>query len=146
MVDKDDPETQNPVESELVAVADAWALAIVSNDADRIAAFMADEWVIVSESGVSTREQFLAFVSSGKLVHSAMDRISDARVRVYGDMAVLIMRQTNTAHYGGEQFDADEWVTDVFVHQGGRWACLLSQITAAAAGPPSQATTGSEPG
>ncbi|WP_022887558.1 nuclear transport factor 2 family protein [Glaciibacter superstes] len=146
MVDKDGPETQNPVESELVVVADEWARAIVSNDVDRIAAFMADEWVIVSESGVSTREQFLAFVGSGKLTQPAMNRNSDARVRAYGDMAVLTMRQTNTAHYGGEQFDADEWVTDVFAHSGGRWACVLSQITAAAAGPPSQATTGSGQG
>jgi uncharacterized protein (TIGR02246 family) len=121
--------TSGEVEAELVAVEDEWARAIVSNDAARIAGFTADDWVIVSASGVGTREHFLSLVRSGALTHSAMERISDARVRVYGDTAVLTARMTNTAHYRGERFDADEWVTDVFVYRDGRWLCVLSQIT-----------------
>ena len=117
------------VEAELVAVEDEWARAIVSNDAARIAGFTADDWVIVSGSGVGTKEQFMSLVGSGALTHSAMERISDARVRVYGDTAVLTARMTNTAHYQGERFDADEWVTDLFVYRDGRWLCVLSQIT-----------------
>lgn len=119
------------VASELVVIADDWARVIVSNDAARIGEFMSEEWVIVSESGVATREQFLALVGSGELSHSAMDRIGDARVRSYGDTAVLTIRQTNTAHYGGQRFDADEWVTDVFARREGRWECVLTQITSA---------------
>ena len=119
-------------EAELVAVEDEWARAIVSNDAARIAGFMADDWVMVSESGVTTKEQFLSVVESGALTHSAMDRVGDARVRAYGDTALLTARITNTAHYEGRRFDADEWVTDVFVHRGARWLCVLSQITGVA--------------
>ena len=118
-------------EAELVAVGDAWADAIVSNDADRIAGFMADDWVIVSDTGISVREDFLAVVRSGDLTHAAMDRASDARVRVYGDTAVLTGRVTNTAHHLGRRFDADEWTTDVFVRRDGRWLCVLSHITTA---------------
>jgi ketosteroid isomerase-like protein len=120
--------------SELLAVANAWAAAIVSNDAERIAAFMADEWVIVSDSGVSPREQFLALVASGELSHSAMALIGEARIRVYGDTAVFTGRVTNTAHHQGRRFDADEWTTDVFVRRDGRWLCVLSHITAATSG------------
>jgi uncharacterized protein (TIGR02246 family) len=119
-------------DAELEAVEDEWARAIVSNDAARIAGFMADDWVMVSESGVTTKEQFLSVVESGALTHSAMDRVGDARVRAYGDTALLTARMTNTAHYEGRRFDADEWVTDVFVHRGGRWLCVLSQITGVA--------------
>lgn len=118
--------------AELEAVEDEWARAIVSNDAARIGAFMADDWVMVSESGVTTKEQFLSVIGSGALTHSAMDRIGDARVRVYGETALLTARVTNTAHYEGRRFDADEWTTDVFVHRGDRWLCVLSQITAVA--------------
>jgi uncharacterized protein (TIGR02246 family) len=119
-------------DAELEAVEDEWARAIVSNDAARIAGFMADDWVMVSESGVTTKEQVLSVVESGALTHSAMDRVGDARVRAYGDTALLTARMTNTAHYDGRRFDADEWVTDVFVHRGGRWLCVLSQITGVA--------------
>lgn len=116
---------------ELVSMADDWARAIVANDAERIASFMADDWVIVSESGVTHRAEFLSFVTSGDLTHSAMDRVGEVRVRVYGDTAVLTTRATNTAHYGGQRFDADEWTSDVFVRRNGGWLCVLSHITAA---------------
>jgi len=130
MIDDGCATVSGEVEAGLVAVADEWARAIVSNDAVRIAGFTADDWVIVSESGVSTKEQFLSFVSSGALTHSAMERVSEARVRIHGETAVLTARVTNTAHYEGRQFEADEWATDVFVYREGRWLCVLSQITA----------------
>jgi len=121
----------DPDHADLVVVADDWAAAIVANDAERIGAFMADEWVIVSESGISPRERFLSLVESGELTHSAMDRIGPARIRIYGDTAILTARVTNTAHHGGRRFDADEWTTDVFVRRDGRWLCVLSHITPA---------------
>ncbi|MFE3447573.1 nuclear transport factor 2 family protein [Nonomuraea sp. NPDC059194] len=121
-----------PVHAQLVAVADEWAAAIVSNDAARIAAFMADEWVIVSESGLTSKRDFLSLVESGELTHSAMTLVNQPRVRVYGDTAILTGRITNTAHHLGRRYDADEWTTDVFVKRDGRWLCVLSQITAAA--------------
>ncbi|MFI8890562.1 nuclear transport factor 2 family protein [Streptomyces paradoxus] len=118
----------------LARLAEGWAEAIVSDDPQRIAAFMADEWVIVSDSGIDTREKFLSLVESGALTHSAMDLRTEPRIRVYGDTAVVTGRVTNTAHYQGERYDADEWTTDVFVRRQGRWLCVLSHITPAAPG------------
>ncbi|MGW6642224.1 nuclear transport factor 2 family protein [Streptomyces iakyrus] len=117
---------------QLARLARGWAEAIVSDDPARIAAFMADEWVIVSDSGIDPREKFLSLVESGALSHSAMDFSTEPRVRVYGDTAVVTGRVTNTAHYQGERHDADEWTTDVFVRRQGRWLCVLSHITPAA--------------
>jgi ketosteroid isomerase-like protein len=118
-------------EAELVAAGDDWADAILANDADRIAAFMADEWVIVSASGISPASEFLGLVRSGALTHSAFRREGPARVRVHGDTAVLTARVLNTAHHGGNRYDADEWTTDVWVRGPDGWRCVLSQITAA---------------
>lgn len=114
---------------QLAGLARGWAEAIVSNDPARIASFMADEWVIVSDSGIDSKEKFLSLVESGALTHSAMDLRTDPRIRVYGDTAVVTGRMTNTAHYQGERHDADEWTTDVFVRRRGRWLCVLSHIT-----------------
>ncbi|MFE7899485.1 nuclear transport factor 2 family protein [Streptomyces sp. NPDC057424] len=119
-------------ELQLARLAKGWAEAIVSNDPARIAGFMADEWVIVSDSGIDPKEKFLSLVESGALTHSAMDLGPGPRVRVYGDTALVTGRVTNTAHYQGERHDADEWTTDVFVRRQGRWLCVLSHITPAA--------------
>lgn len=126
-------DAQDPaVRARLVALVEEWSAAIVSNDVPRISAFMADEWVIVSESGVTDRDAFLGYVASGDLTHSAMRAISPPRVRVHQDTATVTARMTNTAHYGGRRFDADEWVTDVFARRDGRWLCVLTHITSAA--------------
>lgn len=117
------------IKQELLKLGSDWAEAMVANDAERIGSYMADDWVIVSERGVSTKEHFLGFVRSGALTHSMFRNLGDARVRVYGETAVLTIRVVNTAHFSGQQFDADEWTSDVFVKQGGKWLCVLSHIT-----------------
>lgn len=117
------------VEEELLAVARSWAEAVVANDAARIAAFVTEDWVLVSETGVSPGERFLALVASGELTHSAMRIVGPTRVRVLGPAAVLTARITNTAHYLGRRFDADEWTTDVFVRRDGRWLCTHTHTT-----------------
>jgi ketosteroid isomerase-like protein len=117
-------------EKELMELGERWAAAMVANDADAIGSFMHDDWVIVSERGVSTKEQFLSFVESGALTHSAFDMSGQARIKVYGEVAVLTCRVINTAHFGGQTFEADEWATDVFVKEEGKWLCVHSHITA----------------
>lgn len=121
---------QETLEQELIDLGAKWAEAMVANDAERIGSFMSDDWVIVSERGISTKKEFLSFVESGALTHSAFEMASEARVRHYGDTAVMSIRVTNTAHFGGQQFDADEWTSDVFVRRDGKWLCVLSHITA----------------
>ncbi|MGI5198328.1 nuclear transport factor 2 family protein [Streptomyces sp. CA-288835] len=116
---------------EIERVADAWAAAIVADDADAMAECMAEEWCMVAPTGIDGRDKLLSLVRSGTLSHSAMERVGPARVRVYGDTAVWSARVTNTAHYGGERYDADEWTTDVYVRRRGRWVCVLTQTTPA---------------
>jgi ketosteroid isomerase-like protein len=118
-------------EHELLSVASEWAEAMISNDADRIGSFMADDWVIVSERGVSTKEHFLSFVESGALTHTSFEMVGEPRIKVYSDTAVLTARVTNTAYFGDRRFNADEFTTDVMVKRGGRWLCVLSHITSA---------------
>ncbi|MFN2413256.1 MAG: nuclear transport factor 2 family protein [Pyrinomonadaceae bacterium] len=117
------------IRHELLEMGSDWAAAMISNDSARIGSFMADDWVIVSERGISTKTEFMSFVESGQLTHSSFEMVGDARIKVYGDTAVLTCRVVNTAHFGGQQFDADEWTSDVFVKRDGTWLCVLSHIT-----------------
>ncbi|CAM4021579.1 nuclear transport factor 2 family protein [Nocardia ninae] len=117
----------------LVGLLDQWMAAIVANDAVRIADYMTDDWTMVSENGITSAAEFLAFVQSGALTHSAMQRVGEASIKHYGHVAVLTVRATNTAHYQGDRFEADEWTTDVFVETEQGWRCSLTQITAVAA-------------
>ena len=88
-------------EDEILAAENAWAEAMVANDADRIASFIADDWVIVHEKGISDRESLIGLIRSGDLTHSVFERKGEARVKIYGETAVFTGRLLNTAHFEG---------------------------------------------
>ncbi|MCR2783228.1 MULTISPECIES: nuclear transport factor 2 family protein [unclassified Microbacterium] len=117
---------------DLRALAAEFAAAIVSNDADRIASFIGPEWRLVDADGVTTREQFLDVVRSGRLTHSRMHAVGDVDVRRYGPVGIVLARVVNTAHLDGRTYEADEWTTDVFVRSGDAWHCVHSHVTPAA--------------
>ena len=64
---------------EVVAAEKALAEAIVANDPTRIAACVTDDWVVVSETGVSDGAVLLCLIASGQLTHSAMQLVGDPR-------------------------------------------------------------------
>lgn len=79
---------------ELKAVFAAWEKAIISNDANAIGRFMTDDWVIVSATGITKKEEFLAVVESGDLKHETF-KGDIVLVREYGDAAVVTARTKN---------------------------------------------------
>jgi ketosteroid isomerase-like protein len=108
----------------------AWSKAIVSNDAESISHFMADEWLIVGQCGITDKNSFLKLVASGDLTHEMMEG-DVKRVMAHNDVVVVIARGVNSGHHKGQQFTSDEWITDVFKNRDGRWQCLLTHLTPA---------------
>lgn len=121
-----------PEEQEILNISEAWSRSIVANDADAIGRFMADDWIMISERGIATKEHFLSFVRSGQLTHDSMDLAELARITIYGDTAVMAARITNVAHFAGQRFDANEWTSDVFRRTPDGWKCIATHITPAA--------------
>jgi ketosteroid isomerase-like protein len=122
------------IREELEALSAAWERAIVANDAEAIGRFMAADWVIVSETGITKKGDFLAVVASGDLTHETFQN-EIVSVRQYGGTALLTSRVKNRGAYKGLAFSADEWTTDVFVKTGGEWRCVYSHITTVKEGP-----------
>ena len=69
-------------EDALLAAALDGVAAIAANDVPRIAAYLSEDWVIVSDSGISARDQFLALVESGELAHTVRAVTGGDGVRV----------------------------------------------------------------
>ena len=45
---------------------------------------------------------------------------------------VVVTRVRNSGAFEGSGFVLDEWSTDVFVAQEGRWRCVLTHLTSVA--------------
>jgi ketosteroid isomerase-like protein len=118
----------NDGDAELTKLLKDWARAIVSNDSEEIGRFATDDWVIVGETGMFDRSQFLGAVAAGDLTHEAFE-VDVARVRTYGETAVVTAHVTNNGTWQGQPFTADEWATDVYLKQGNTWLCAHTQLT-----------------
>lgn len=130
MIKPDVANTSEELRQEFEKLEREWSQAIVSNDAEAIGRFMADEWLIVGQSGITDKNSFLDLVASGDLTHEMMDG-DVKRVMVYNDVAILIGRGINNGHYKGQEFTSDEWITDVFKRSDGRWQCVVTHLTPA---------------
>jgi uncharacterized protein (TIGR02246 family) len=118
---------------ELTNVEDNFNRAMVSNDIARIATCMSDDWVLVTpEAGPVSRTGMLQAIEKGVLSHDSMTK-DVKRVKVYGDIAVVTARGQNTGAFKGQPIAADEWITDVYRKVDGRWLCVLTHLTPAAA-------------
>jgi ketosteroid isomerase-like protein len=121
--------SQETREAELVALEKSFSRAIVSNDPASIERFLAADWVIIDpDGGVIDRSRFLDVIRSGALKHESMDSI-ERRVRFYADTAVVTALTSTKGAFMGQAFATTERATDVFVKRGGRWECVISQLT-----------------
>ena len=114
---------------DLLKLEEDFANAIVSNDADAVAQFVSDDWIIIDpDGGVIDKGRFLAVMRSGALTHEAMES-TDVRLRAYGDTAVVTAVTSTKGRFMGQEFTSRERATDVFVKRDGRWRCVLTHLT-----------------
>jgi ketosteroid isomerase-like protein len=117
------------IEQVLIQLEEGWGRALVANDADAIAQYMADDWTIIGPDGnMSGKDAFLSLVKSGQLTHDVM-QADDITVRVYGDCAVLTLRGLSGGQYRGQAFRAVERVSDVWIRQAESWRCVLTHLS-----------------
>jgi ketosteroid isomerase-like protein len=119
-----------PEDQEILDGVHEWSDAMLSNAAERIGAFMADDWVLVSERGVAAREHFLSFVESGALRHESIEVVGEPRLRIYGDAAVITTRIKSRSYFHGKLMDDEDFSTTQLVKIERRWLAVLTHVTA----------------
>ena len=119
----------NDPRDELLKWETDFARAVVSNDAEAIGRFLADDWVIIDPDGrFIDKARFLSVIKSGMLSHALMES-DDVQVRPYGDCAVVTALTKTNTKFAGQEFTTQERATDIFVKRAGRWQCVFSQLT-----------------
>jgi hypothetical protein len=95
----------------------------------------ADDWLYTDADGkVTAKAQDLA--DAGFVTYQATDfKMSNLKVRIYGDTAVVTGRQTEVATMAGKDASAVFRVTDVWRRRDGRWQAIASHLSREAASP-----------
>jgi ketosteroid isomerase-like protein len=103
--------------------------AVATNDTGAIERATAEDWHIIDGDGhIISRAAFLKIVASGMLKHSALS-ISDEKMRVYGNAAIVTGHAKSVGTYAGKVFSTDEFSTDFWIRTKEGWKCVLTQLT-----------------
>jgi len=113
----------------LVDLEERFNAAMSSNDIERIAGCITDDWLLVTpEAGPVPRSRILDVVGSGRLTHTSMSKVA-THAAVVGDMAWVTGRGQNTGTFNGVPMQADEYITDIYRQVDGIWLCMLTHLT-----------------
>lgn len=120
----------HPTAASALAADQALATAIRNNDASGIENMLADDWAVVATSGgmAHGRNVFPDGIKSRALIRKTY-QLADARVRVYGDVALVTSKVRTSGMFGGRPFAIMERQTDVLLWKSGSWQCVLTHET-----------------
>jgi ketosteroid isomerase-like protein len=100
---------------ELLKLEKAFAEAIVENDPETVARFVADDWIIIGPDGeIVDRARFFEVIKSGALTHDTMQS-EDFRVRVYGDSALVTGITRTKGKFMGQEFNTQDAGPQMFL-------------------------------
>ncbi|HEY0677464.1 MAG TPA: nuclear transport factor 2 family protein [Chitinophagaceae bacterium] len=123
--------TNETLIEEFQKIEDEFNEAVISNDVNAISKCIAPDWVLVDpQGGIIPADRFLYVVEQGILSHTTMTK-EIKRVKVYDNVAVVTGRGQNTGFFKGAPIKADEWITDVYKKEEGKWVCVLTHLSPA---------------
>lgn len=118
-----------PTAESVMAAEAELARALRDNDPDGIARSLSDDWVVISARGGlgEGKSVFPDAIKAGFLKHTAYE-VSEPRVRLYGDMALVTTKLHNAGTFGDKHtpYDVMERQTDVWLWKDGAWKCVLT--------------------
>jgi ketosteroid isomerase-like protein len=129
--------TSSATAKDALSTEDAINEALLTSNAGALEALLADDWIVVSGfGGIAERKPFIAYVRAGDFTRKKMV-LSEARVRVYGNTALVTTHLSATGRSIDEVkgkivshcFDVKERQTDVLVWKSGSWKSVLLHET-----------------
>jgi ketosteroid isomerase-like protein len=122
-------------EQDVLRVSAERAAAELRGDTRVLRQLIADDFVGVGPRGFTlTKQEWLSRLDSGDLAYDALT-CDDVHIRIHGDCAVAIGRETSRLKYNGKQMQGQFRETQVFTKQDGRWLLSSLQLSEMA-GPP----------
>ena len=117
-----------PTAESALATDQKFAQAMQDNDPAGIESVLADDWAVIpSDGGLGEGKSiFPDGIRSGVLTRKTYE-LSEPRVRLYGDVAVVTSKVHNVGTYNGKAYDVLMRQTDVMQWKAGAWKVVLTQ-------------------
>jgi ketosteroid isomerase-like protein len=116
-------------EDEIKKLEEARNQAILHGDAAALDRMTSDDYTFITLRGeMRSKSDILKGFASGSF-HYESREISDLKVRIYGDTAVVTGRSVQKGLENGKDYSGDYWFTRVYIKLKGRWLTVALQTT-----------------
>ena len=120
---------ETSVEDQVKKLEQNWAEALLKGDTASLDQYEAEDIMNTDPNGrVTDRTQDKKDLSSGDLRFQSME-LSDLKVRVYGNAAVVTGISTGKGTFRGQEFNGSSRFTDTWIKRNGKWQAVASQGT-----------------
>jgi len=117
------------VEDQIKKMETDRAAAVVKGDVAKLAMETSDDYTLINMNGhVSDKSQMIDGFKSGQNKLTT-DDVSDMKVRVYGDTAVVTGKVDVKGMMGGKDVSGQALFTRVYVKKAGHWQSVALQQT-----------------
>ena len=121
------------VEEQIKKIEKDRAAAVTRADVAALDAVTSDDYSLIDRNGrVRDKAQTMSAIKTGDIKITS-NEVSDLKVRVYGDTAVVTGRADTKGTIGGKDVSGPMLFTRVYVKKSGRWQSVAFQQTAISA-------------
>jgi len=117
------------VEEQLKKMERDRAAAVVKGDVATLEGLTADDYILINANGqLSDKATTMNNIKTGNIKLTA-NEVSDLKVRVYGDTAVVTGKANSKGTIGGRELKGPVMFTRVYVKKNGKWQSVAFQQT-----------------
>ena len=120
---------QGAVEEQIKKMERDRAAAVVKADVATLEGLTADDFILINANGqLSDKATTMKNIKTG-VIKITSNEVSDLKVRVYGDTAVVIGKSSAKGTIGGRELKGPVMFTRVYVKKNGKWLSVAFQQT-----------------
>lgn len=114
------------IEKAVLQIEKDGTVAMVKDDIGFVERVMTDDWMWTMSNGMMIgRADLIKDIKAGNYKFEDVS-MSDLHVKVYGDTAIVMGKQTVKGKYKGQNISGTEAFTDTFVNMNGQWRCAAT--------------------
>ena len=121
--------SETNVERDIKSLEEARNQAVLHGDVATLDRMTSDDYTFITLRGeLRTKSDILKGFASGSF-HYDSRQVSDLKVRVYGDTAIVTGRSVQKGMENGKDYSGDYRSTRVYVRENGHWLTVALQTT-----------------
>ncbi len=106
-----------------------WTESYKQRNIDILSSVLSEDFVITIEDGsVYSKAGYISH-SADASVHVSVAELSDLKVRIHGDTAIVTGAYHERGESGGKPYEYHDRLTDVWMKSGGKWQVISSHYS-----------------